>query len=206
MPPAAAEETTPRQSSDTLQVASAGDEHQLLLSSAFKSLYRRYFKKLVAGLRASYGAGPPDPEDIAQTAFEKLGRRGRLDDIQDPEGYLWIAARNTVLTEKRREMVRNANEDEVSRHFFGESCDTFEPQRVLSAKQQLKLVMDTLHHMPERRRRIFILNRVHGLSPAKAGQRCGVSRTAAVRHIAIATQLINEALLAPEHSAVAESQ
>ncbi|MEM1134031.1 MAG: RNA polymerase sigma factor [Pseudomonadota bacterium] len=163
-------------------------------SADFQKLYQRYFNKLVNGLRRSYGAGPPDPEDVAQAAFEKLGRRETLTDISDPENYIWVAARNIILLEKRRQAVRNANASEIEMRFFGEQGDTFEPERILIAKDQLSLVMETLSRMPERRRQIFMLARVHGLTPAEAGQRCGVSRTAAVRHIAKATSAIAAAL------------
>ncbi|MEM1401934.1 MAG: sigma-70 family RNA polymerase sigma factor [Pseudomonadota bacterium] len=163
---------------------------------AFQQLYQRCFRSLVEGIRATYGAGPPDPEDVVQTAFEKLSQREQLDDIKDPEGYLWIAARNTVLTEKRKEAVRNDNREEVARRYFSEGCDTFEPERVFSSQQEVYLVSKVLAEMPERRRRIFMLNRVHGLTPAEAGKRCGVSRSSAVRHIAIATERLALALSA----------
>ncbi|MEM6936697.1 MAG: sigma-70 family RNA polymerase sigma factor [Pseudomonadota bacterium] len=166
----------------------------------FRQLYERYFSKLVAGLRATYGAGPPDPEDVAQAAFERLSRRNGLDDIRDLEGFLWIAARNILLTEKRKQAVRNDHRDEVTRRYFSEGCDNFEPARVFSSKQQLSVVMRTLKAMPERRRKIFILNRVHGLTPAAAGEQCGVSRSSAVRHIAVATTALAAALAAEDQS------
>ncbi|MEM0952859.1 MAG: RNA polymerase sigma factor [Pseudomonadota bacterium] len=160
----------------------------------FLRIYKRLYQKLVDGLRGTYGAGPPDPEEVAQTAFVKLAQRGRLDEIKDVEGFVWISARNIVLTEKRKEIVRQENQPEISRRFFGEDCDTFEPERVLNAREQLEIVMSVLAEMPERRQRIFMLNRIHGLTPAEAGRRCGVSRTAAVRHIALATKALVVAL------------
>ncbi|MEM7704874.1 MAG: sigma factor-like helix-turn-helix DNA-binding protein [Pseudomonadota bacterium] len=196
----------------TLKVTDVGDvsppppddveqsSYHTLRLPAFRQLYERYFSKLVGGLRATYGAGPPDPEDVAQAAFERLSRRNALDDIRDPEGFLWIAARNVLLTEKRKLAVRSDHRDEVIRRYFSEGCDNFEPERVFSSKQQLSLVMRTLKAMPERRRKIFILNRVHGLTPAAAGEQCGVSRSSAVRHIAVATTALAAALAAQGQS------
>ncbi|MEM1052557.1 MAG: sigma factor-like helix-turn-helix DNA-binding protein, partial [Pseudomonadota bacterium] len=51
-----------------------------------------------------------------------------------------------------------------------------------------------LQDMSERRRGIFIANRIDGLTPEQAGARFGVSRTAAMRHIANATAAIAEAI------------
>ena len=150
-----------------------GDDRRLLTH-----LYRRCFAKLAADLRAAYGAGPPDPEEIAQRAFEKLGQRGNLGDIRDPEKYVWVCARNIAVTEKRAEGMRARNRAEVERRMAATPCDTADPERVFNAKQQLSLIVETLKQMPERRRRIFILNRVHGLSPREAGRRCGVRAAA----------------------------
>ncbi|MEM1412374.1 MAG: sigma-70 family RNA polymerase sigma factor [Pseudomonadota bacterium] len=162
----------------------------LATNEALQALYERFFLKLVVGLRATYGDGPPDPEDIAQAAFVKLKKRGSLDDIRDPEGFVWIAARNLMLSEKRKQAVANNHSEEISRRYFSDGCDNFDPECVFRSQQQLTLVAQTLNEMPERRRRIFILNRVHGLTPAQAGARCGVSRSSAVRHIAIASEAL----------------
>ena len=161
----------------------------------FKRFYRRYFATLASNLRATYGAGPPDPEEVAQRAFDRLLARESLDDIADLEGFVWICARNVIMSEKRAERVRQNNKEQVALRFFGATCDEFDPERVLMAKEQLALVMEALEAMPERRRRIFMLNRVHGLTPEQAGRRCGVSRSSAVRHIAVATAIIAETLV-----------
>ncbi|MEM7741884.1 MAG: sigma-70 family RNA polymerase sigma factor [Pseudomonadota bacterium] len=158
------------------------------------AFYKTYFPRLVAGLRATYGSGPPDPDEVAQAAFEKLNKRERLDDIRDLESYVWIAARNIIMSAKRAERVREHNRDEVEDRFFSYGQDTFDPERVFIAKEQLAVIMRVVRAMPERRQRIFLLNRLHGMTPEKAGQACGVSRSSAVRHIGLATAAIAEAL------------
>lgn len=158
------------------------------------SLYHRYFDQLVAGLRATYGGGPPDPDEIAQRTFEKLSARGGLDGIEDPEGYAWIAARNLMMTELRSQSVRTRHDQDTLAGDIAAQCDEFDPERVLIAKDDLKLVMRVLQDMPERRRNIFLAKRVDGMTAQAAGARFGVSRTAAIRHIAIASAAISEAL------------
>jgi RNA polymerase sigma-70 factor (ECF subfamily) len=156
------------------------------------SLYKRYFDELVRDLRSVYGAGPPDPEDVAQQSFEKLNGQKHPELTGNPEGFLWVCSRNIIMTAKRAERVRTKNTTELSRRYFGSTCDTFDPERVYIAKERLGIVTKTLEMMPERRRRIFLLNRVHGLTPEQAGAQCGVSRSSAVRHIALATAQIAE--------------
>ena len=45
-------------------------------SHPIMELYRDYFGQLSGTLRKIYGNGPPDPNDIAQQAFEKVIKRG----------------------------------------------------------------------------------------------------------------------------------
>ena len=162
--------------------------------SRFKTFYARYFPKLVADLRSAYGAGPPEPEDVAQRAFANLNKRGDLASIRDLEGFVWMTSRNIIYSEKRAETVRSRNKDEVQSVFFGAACYELTPERVFMAKEQLSLIMEALAAMPARRRRIFMLNRLHGLNPAEIARRIGVSRPAVVKHIAKATETIHASL------------
>ncbi len=167
-----------------------GDADQPL----FEKLYADYFRKLVSDLTAAYGAGPPDPEDVAQRAFANLNKRGGLSAIRDLRGFLWITARNIIFSEKRSQAVRDRNETDLVSHLFGATSDELHPERVFIAKEQISIVADVLNAMSARRRRIFMLNRVHGLTPAEISRRIGIGRTAVVRHIGVATQLIEDAV------------
>ncbi|RYE41367.1 MAG: RNA polymerase sigma factor [Hyphomicrobiales bacterium] len=162
-------------------------------NSFIERLYNRYFGQLVNGIRATYGDGPPDPDEVAQQAFAKLASRPSIDDIADAESYVWIAARNIMLSEKRAMRVRSEHFEQAKKGVFGATCDNFDPERVFIAKDNLDLVIRMLKEMPARRRQIFLLVRVDGLTPEQAGRAMGVSRTSAVRHIALATAAIAEA-------------
>ncbi|MEM1133220.1 MAG: sigma-70 family RNA polymerase sigma factor [Pseudomonadota bacterium] len=180
-----------------------GSEYNTLLAGTHKApllqrLYQRYLPRLITNLHKTYGDGPPDPHDVAHQAFAKLAERGQLHDIGELEGFVWITARNIMYHEKRALQVRAAHANEASSGIYGAQADLVDPERVLNAKQQVDMVFATLRKMPERRRKIFLLHRVEGLTPEQAGRRCGVSRSSAVRHIAIATDLLTEALLNPQ--------
>lgn len=164
------------------------------MSGLIDSLYRTYFDALVLGLRSRFGAGPPDPEEVAQQAFARLYARDTLDDIDDLEGFVWIASRNIIMSEKRAEKTQARNQTDVAQRFFGERSECLDPQRVLMGEEQIAMVLRALENMPERRRRIFELHRVDGLSLKEAGARSGVSQSAAHRHIALAMAAIAEAL------------
>ena len=154
-------------------------------------LYRRWFGTLVAGLRSTYGVGPPDPEEVANYAFLKLSERNNLSSIKDLEAYIWVVAHNRMRAEFRSLRVREAFAETT---IIETSCDEFNPERVLGGKQEVEIVNEVLKGMSERRRGIFIAARIDGLTPAKAGTLYGVGRTAAMRHIAVATAEIAQAL------------
>lgn len=169
-------------------------------NSILSRLYKTYFDTLVKGLVHAYGSGPPDPHDVAHEAFAKLSAKGNLEELKNPEGFAWICARNIVIAHKRSEAVRAAARSEVEMRLYESLCDEFDPERVLSAKEELDIVIEAIENLPERRRTILLLCRAHGLTAAEAARRCGVTRTSAVRHIANAMAAIEEALVAKDSS------
>lgn len=169
------------------------------------ALYKRYFTRLVSGLRVRYGSGPPDPQDVAQQTFERLHQRDTLDDIGNLQSYAWIIANNIVHSEMRAIRVRERHAEEERTSFWGSLCDEIDPERVISAREELEIVVATISAMSERRREIFLACRFHGLTPEQAGKRVGVSRSSAMRHIAVANAILIEALV-EHHEDSAPSQ
>ncbi|MEM7781362.1 MAG: sigma-70 family RNA polymerase sigma factor [Pseudomonadota bacterium] len=158
------------------------------------ALYERYFEPLVRGLRQKYGSGPPDPADVAQQTFERLQRRGELNDIKNLQSFAWITANNIVHSELRALRVRERHAKREETSFWDHQCDEIDPARVISAREELEIVAAAISALPERRREIFMACRFEGLTPEQAGKRAGVSRSSAVRHIAVATATLIEAL------------
>ncbi|MEM1196336.1 MAG: sigma-70 family RNA polymerase sigma factor [Pseudomonadota bacterium] len=160
------------------------------VTSRLKAVYDRYFDRLVGQLRARYGAGPPDPADIAQATFEKLASRNMLDDVANVEAFSWTTANNLMRNERRALRVRAAHASRESASDPHLQCDEFDPERVVMAREELQIVVEALQDMPERRREVFMACRIEGLNPREAGERLGISRSAAVRHLALATQFL----------------
>ena len=157
-------------------------------------LYRDHSGELSAYLRKRYGDGPPDPEDVVQQAFLKLSERGNLPKINNLRAFLWRTARNLLLTHKRNDSTRSKYDYEVELLFFAIRGNEFSPERVLEVRQQLFVINEALRKMPEKRRKAFIWHRVEGLNVAAVARRFGVTRAAAVKHIARAALDIDTAL------------
>lgn len=172
----------------------ASDKTWRKSAEALKRLHQRYFKKLIGGILTTYGAGPPEPEEIAQRTFTKLSEKQNLHTIKDLEGYAWITARNFILSEKRAMRVRADYAQAISGGTAHIACDNLDPERVLIGRGEIETVAEVINQMSERRRAIFLACRIEGITPEAAGRRLGVSRSSAVRHVAVATAMISEAL------------
>lgn len=185
--PEARDEASPKETGDPARGPS--------LPSSLELLYQSFKDTLVARLTARFGPGPPEPEDIAQQAFEKLQARDNIANIKQLENFIWISACNLVRSDFRAQRVRRDHGREVAEGVFFDLCDEIGPERVLLAREQIGIVMETLEELPARRRELFLLNRVDGLTPEQAGKVHGISRTAAARHIGLASAAISKALL-----------
>lgn len=162
--------------------------------SPLTRLFRSYYWPLTRRIQRKFGNGPPAPEDIAQQTFAKMHELGPLSSIKDLKAYAWITAVNFVRADLRAQKVRSAYAFEKTHTDQTLECDTFDPERILRSRQALEIIAQTLKGMSERRRAIFMACRFEGLTPEQAGKREGVSRSSAVRHIAVATEMLAEAL------------
>ena len=160
---------------------------------ALDLLYKRNYGKLVNGLRAQFGSGPPEPEELAQRAFLKLAERGSLTDIDNPDAFLWRTARNLIINERKAASVRRRNADDIERLFFTRQGDESTAENVLMIREQLDAVFNLLRVMPARRRRAFILRRVEGLTYDDIARQLGISRSAVLKHVAKAIAAIDAA-------------
>ncbi|MEM1178553.1 MAG: sigma-70 family RNA polymerase sigma factor [Acidobacteriota bacterium] len=171
-----------------LQVADGGGDPRPAVSGPahgpLAQLYQRQYGALCGYVRTLVGAGPPDPEDVAQEAFAKLAARPTLDDIQSLPAFLWRTAQNVLTSYRRTASGRRARDAEVDDVFSRPKTDDLDPERVLITKAELKAVVAQLREMTPRRRKILMLSRVHGLSNAEIARREGLARSTVSEHLA----------------------
>lgn len=149
---------------------------------AIAALYAEFVGPLVDYLRRKFGAGPPEPEDLAQIAFAQLLNRGTYRDIHDPRAFLRRAASNAAISAHRARTVR--------RHLLHPLTEDLEDwgsdvtlERVLSEKDILRKVLRFVETLPGKQRRIFELNRFEDMSLTEIALREGISRTAVRKHL-----------------------
>ena len=160
--------------------------------SAFHRIYAQEWRDLCAFLRARFGAGPPDPEDVAQQAFLKLGERPADQALESPRAFVFRVAINLTLDDRRRQR-------RVDRSLVASGPELGPPEdpgleRALIAKDDLKLLERVIAGLPERHRRYLAANRIEGLSFAEIARRQGVSESLVRKTIDEAAAVCQRAL------------
>lgn len=123
---------------------------------------RTYFRKKV---------GPVEAEDLVQEVFVNLQDRGRVDDIEHVNRYLFRVAAN-MLT--RRGQARGWD---WADHAGVEELDLFDelsPERSLIAKEDLARLMEALRHLPPRVEEAFVLHRFEDMTYREIAARMGI--------------------------------
>lgn len=159
-----------------------------------KVLYDENCAPLVGHLKAYFHSCPQQAEEVAHDAFEKVVTHNRSNTIENIKAFLWRTANNLAISRIRSQKVAHKYEAEARHLFSTDHGYLLNPERVLEAKEKIKIVKDALRIMPKQRRRAFILTRIENLSHAQASQRMGISRPAVSKHVAKAMTDIHAAL------------
>lgn len=149
-------------------------------------LYRRHLSELTRYIVRTFGAGPPDPEDVVQEAFAQFAALENPQAVGNPRAFLYRSAHNLVVDHHRRYVVRNRFARWQAPAADAESSDDRDAERVLSARERLSIVEQAIRAMEPRRRTVFVLNRIHELSCAEISRRLRIPETTVKRLIATA--------------------
>src|SRR5579871_2600591 len=127
--------------------------------------------------------GSPDAEDLEQEALLRALSARSKSAIRDPVSYLIRITRNLFVDGHRRKQ-REASVL-ASMHCAGSvSTETLNPERILSAKDDLRRVLQAINSLPSRCQEAFVLHRFHSLSYPAIARKMGVSTGTVEKHIA----------------------
>lgn len=138
-------------------------------------LYRTHFKSLVAGIRASFGSGPPDPEDVVQSAFMKFARLEDKASISNPRNFIYIAAQNLVLDHKRSAKTANAYIAEQLAFDSELALERITPERVVEAKERFNILVAAMRDLPKKQRVLLAMSRLEGKTYREIASETGYS-------------------------------
>ena len=158
----------------------------------YSQVYASDWRDLCAFLRARFGPGPPEPEDIAQQAFFNLGEQSVGKALQSPRAFVFRVAINLML-DGRRSLSRAHRAIDVSEPLLRADDDP-DVERALIAKEQMRLLESVVTGLPDRHRLYLAANRLDGMSFTAIAKHFGVSPSLVRKTIDEATAVCQRAL------------
>lgn len=152
---------------------------------AFAAFISRHWKNIF-GHALVWLKSPEQAEEMAQDVFVKLWKsRQQISDVRNIESYLFIIARNTMIS-KIRDKLRDPdfinqqeNEEQSSR-----------PDRMLENKETFTILMDGIGLLPAKRQQVFKMSRFEGLRNAEIAERLGMNKDTVKQYLAKAVAFL----------------
>lgn len=154
------------------------------VSKAVETLARRYHAELLRILTARLGSDQ-DAADLAQESYARLLRYQGQHSGEELRRMLFRIANNLLTDHWRWGRLRGAD-THVSIDAIDLESERPSHDRELAAEQQLARLEEIVLAMPDKRRNVFVLSRVHGLSNVEIARHLGISAKTVEKHIAIA--------------------
>ncbi len=116
----------------------------------------------------------PDVDDLVQDCFARMMRARTTGTIRSPKPFLFAIARNAVrdfIQRKcRAELISITENAEVA--VLEEESDVVE---LVCRRQELDLLTEAIHALPERCREVLLLRKIKGLSQKEIAELLGIA-------------------------------
>jgi RNA polymerase sigma-70 factor (ECF subfamily) len=143
---------------------------------AFDELYRRGAQR-VRGFLVRLSGDSALADDLTQETFVRIHRaRGSFATGAGALPWMFAIARNAFLDHARREQVRRSSSARLAPP--QEAAKDTQGDEVLSGREMLGIVRETLEQLPMLQRDAFVLIRNEGLSVSDAAQILGATEAA----------------------------
>ena len=154
-----------------------------------EDLYKSCWKELCTWLRGRYGAGPPEPEDIAQSAFEHIAALDRVDHIQNPRAYLYTVASRAALMGVRW-LIRNRKFIPAELSERDMEVEKITPERLYMDKERFDRMLDRFDRLTDKQKEIITRSRIQGQTYQQISAETGWSLQTISRHLRAALQFL----------------
>lgn len=132
-----------------------------------------------------------DLEDLVQDVFARIAARDSTVPIANLGAYVMRTAASVLVDRARHSAVRRGGMHvafDSERH----GGDEPDPERLLSAKEDLNAATAALLSLPERTRTVFVLRRLQGLRHREIADRLGISVSAVEKHMVRAVDYLGQ--------------
>lgn len=129
--------------------------------------------------------GGADIDDLLQELWLKV-RSAQTGPIAEPASYLFRMADNLLLDRRRADLRRSRRDDQwtgITRGTVIDVADTPSAERVMIARERLRLVDDAIDALGERTAGIFRSYRIEGAHQRDIAARIGISLSAVEKHL-----------------------
>lgn len=152
------------------------DSAATIRDAVLSRMYRAHFRELCLRLRWLYKGGPPDPEDLAQTAFEKLSEIDDLSRIENPRAFLFRTAVNLGLNSVQRIRVARRFAERELAAANTPLVEENSPEDVYSLKQRLERTQAAFGALTAKQKEIVTRSRILGQTYAEIQAATGWSQ------------------------------
>lgn len=155
---------------------------------AFEEVYNLYHKKIF-GFCIKYGLNPSEAEEITQVVFIKVWEnREKIDPEKKLYSYILTISKNIIIDSfKAKIKYQAAKEYQMN---FMKPVNNVEQNIHLTELQSS--IEEALTKLPERRREVFELSRIQGLSNKEIANQLGISTKTVENHLNLALQDFKE--------------
>lgn len=156
-------------------------------------LYRQHWRPLCARLRRVFGNGPPDPEDLAQTAFQRLIEHDALDAIRNPGGFLFTVAVNKGRDGQRHIVRTERLLKEEGILLRQDEMDQITPLNVFESRETLSAMAAAIGRLTPKQQEILARSRLKGETFDAIQAATGWSKADISRQLAAAVKALHAA-------------
>ncbi|WP_073570871.1 RNA polymerase sigma-70 factor [Algoriphagus zhangzhouensis] len=155
---------------------------------AFEEVYNQYHKKIF-GFCIKYGLNQSEAEEITQIVFIKVWEnRNKIDPEKKLYSYILTMSKNIIIDSfKAKIKYQAAKEYQMN---FMKPVNNVEQNIHLTELQSS--IEEALTKLPERRREVFELSRIQGLSNKEIANQLGISIKTVENHLNLALQDFKE--------------
>lgn len=123
--------------------------------------------------------------DFVQETFLRFVEHGDALPAEACRAFLYSTARNLTI-DHARAMRRRQTDSVASEELAHIRDDRPLPDAVAAARQRIRQISTLIAELPPLTRRIFVLNRVSGLSYGRVSKRLDISESTVQKHLAVA--------------------
>jgi len=132
-------------------------------------------------------------QDLAHDTFVRVFESGPAA-VAQPRAYLHQTAGNIAVDGFRRDELRDAKEQAA---VPPSSCETGDPEQYMRAYQLAEAVERALQELPLNCRKVFVWQKIEGLTQAEIAERLGLSRNMVEKYMIRTLRHLRERVEAP---------